>query len=298
MYFTVIVLALTTLTPCYLYGMCEKSYIISIMASYFRSVPYKPNQNIPYKLSRSKLELFMQCKRCFWLDVRLKISRPSSPPFNINKAIDELFKKEFDYYRNLKEPHPLMTEAGIDAVPYKHKDLNKWRTALGNNVGISIIHKPTNLYIYGAIDDVWQSPDGQLIIVDYKATAKEQPVRALGPKGNWQDMYRRQMEIYQWLFKQNNFDVSKTGYFVYATGSWAHDKFDNVVNFETHIFGYSGDISWVEPTIYDMKQVMDSDEIPEVGRQVMDQNKPCEFCDYAKQRTEITLKALKKLTKN
>ena len=58
-----------------------------------RSQPYRPGQKAPFKVSRSKIELFMQCPRCFWLDTRLKIKRPDGPPFNINKAIDELFKK-------------------------------------------------------------------------------------------------------------------------------------------------------------------------------------------------------------
>jgi len=268
------------------------------MTSFYRSEPYKPNQKAPFRLSRSKIELFMQCQRCFWLDVRLKITRPSSPPFNINKAIDELFKKEFDIYRSKGKPHPLMAEKGKKAVPFQHPHLDKWRRALGNDAGIDTVHKTSNLHIYGAIDDVWVDDDGKLMVVDYKATAKAEPVKSLGPKGNWQDMYRRQMEIYQWLFKQNGFKVNKTGYFVYATGSWANDRFDNVVNFETHIFGHRGDDSWVEPTILKMKQVMDDDTLPAVGKQVMDQTKPCEFCNYAKQRTEITLKALKKLTNN
>ncbi|HEY5442248.1 MAG TPA: hypothetical protein VIJ68_01780, partial [Candidatus Saccharimonadales bacterium] len=58
-----------------------------------RSPAYRPGQTQAFKISRSKIELFMQCPRCFWLDARLKIGRPSSPPFNINKTIDELFKK-------------------------------------------------------------------------------------------------------------------------------------------------------------------------------------------------------------
>ena len=267
------------------------------MAGGFRSEAYKPKQNTPYKLSRSKIELFMQCQRCFWLDTRLKISRPSSPPFNINKAIDELFKKEFDFYRKKQQPHPLMIKAKVDAVPYKHKSLDKWRRALGSNAGIDTLHKDTNLHIYGAVDDVWVDKNGQLIVVDYKATAKAEPVKSLGAEGTWHDMYRRQMEIYQWLFKQNNFEVNDTGYFVYATGSWAHDKFDNVVNFETHIFGHKGNTDWVEPIIFKIKKVLDSDKIPPVGKQVMDKTKPCEYCDYAKQRTEIALKALKQLTR-
>ena len=71
-----------------------------------RSKPYQVGQTQPFKVSRSKIELFMQCPRCFWLDVRLKITRPSSPPFNINKAIDELLKREFDSFREAGKPHP------------------------------------------------------------------------------------------------------------------------------------------------------------------------------------------------
>jgi len=69
----------------------------------------------------------MQCPRCFWLDVRLKITRPSSPPFNINKAIDELFKKEFDTYRQSKKPHPIMQEFNVAAIPFAHDKLGDWR---------------------------------------------------------------------------------------------------------------------------------------------------------------------------
>src|SRR5579884_2825443 len=113
-----------------------------------RSLPYIPGQSQPYKISRSKIELFMQCPRCFWLDARLKITRPSSPPFNINKAIDELFKKEFDYYRLKGEPHPIMSDNQIKAVPYTHQDLDKWRA---NFTGVAKLHNPTNFYVFGAV---------------------------------------------------------------------------------------------------------------------------------------------------
>lgn len=261
--------------------------------SRFRSKPYEPGQRTAFRISRSKIELFMQCPRCFWLDVRYKISRPSGPPFNINKAIDELFKKEFDYFRAKGEPHPLMTEAGINAVPFRHKNMDKWRQALGKDAGVDVIHESTNLHVFGAVDDVWVDDNGNLIVVDYKATAKAEPVKSLGAEGTWHDTYRRQMEIYQWLLRQNDFNVSDTGYFVYATGSWDHDKFDNVVNFETHVFPHKGKSDWVDGVIKKMKKTMDSETMPPVGKNIMNPAKPCEFCDYAKSRTEFTLKHLK-----
>jgi len=252
-----------------------------------RSRPYESGQVEAYKVSRSKIELYMQCPRCFWLDVRHKITRPGSPPFNINKAIDELFKKEFDLYRGKKEPHPLMKQFGVDAVPFAHKNLETWRH---NFTGVSTLHVPTNLHVFGAVDDVWVNPAGKLIVVDYKATAKAQPVKALGEEGTWHDMYRRQMEVYQWLLRQNGFTVSDTGYFVYATGNPGKDVFDGVVEFETHVFPYHGSSDWVEQTLLDMKAAMDSEEMPPVGTAAM--GGPCEHCTYARARTELTLRAL------
>lgn len=230
----------------------------------------------------------MQCPRCFWLDVRLKITRPSSPPFNINKAIDELFKKEFDAYRAKGEPHPLMLDNQIKAIPYQHNDLDTWRY---NFTGVTALHEPTNLHIFGAVDDVWINDEDELIVVDYKATAKNKPVTELGPEGGWQDMYRRQMEVYQWLLRQNGFKVSDTGYFVYATGRQDLDGFNNRVEFVTHVFPHRGSSDWVEQTIVAMKQCMESDKMPQIGTAAM--GGPCEFCTYARARTELTLQAIR-----
>lgn len=252
---------------------------------YQRSTPYQPGQSTQFKVSRSKIELFMQCPRCFWLDTRLKITRPSSPPFNINKTIDELFKKEFDKYRNDKKPHPLMVEFSIDAIPFSHDDLDTWRETF---VGITTLHEPTNLHVFGGIDDVWVNPEGELIVVDYKATSKDKEVSI---DSDWQISYKRQLEVYQWLLKQNGFKVSDTGYFVYANGRLDVDSFNDRVEFRTKVIPYKGNTDWVEPTLIKMKQCMEND-MPAVGTAAM--GGPCEFCEYAKARTKLTLEAVHK----
>ena len=68
---------------------------------------YDPSDDKPYKLSRSKVDNFISCKRCFYIDRRLGVSEPPGFPFNINSAVDELLKKEFDLYRK-KENHILI----------------------------------------------------------------------------------------------------------------------------------------------------------------------------------------------
>jgi CRISPR/Cas system-associated exonuclease Cas4 (RecB family) len=251
-----------------------------------RSAPYKPGQTTPFKVSRSKIELFMQCPRCFWLDTRLKIKRPSGPPFNINKTIDELYKKEFDAHRAAGTPHPIMADNQVKAVPFRHADLDTWRY---NFTGVTTVHGPTNLHVFGAIDDVWVDPEGELIVVDYKATSKNKEVSIDSP---WQVSYKRQLEVYQWLLRQNGFKVSDTGYFVYTNARVDVEGFADKLEFTTKLIPYAGNDMWVEPTLVKMKECMENDDMPPVGDAAM--GGPCDFCEYAKARTKLTVDHLKK----
>ncbi len=135
---------------------------------------FDPAGEKPYQVSRSGIDRFLECPRCFYLEKRLGIARPDAPGYPINSAIDELLKREFDAYRAKGKAHPLLKQYGIDAVPYAHEKLDAWRDSLRR--GIQYYHKPSGLIIRGGIDDVWITPKGILHIVDYKAT----PKRAVG----------------------------------------------------------------------------------------------------------------------
>ncbi|HSW85103.1 MAG TPA: PD-(D/E)XK nuclease family protein [Candidatus Saccharimonadales bacterium] len=249
-----------------------------------RAQPYQPGQTEIYKISRSKIELFKQCPRCFWLDARLRIKRPDGPPFQINKAIDELFKKEFDRHRAAGTPHPIMLDNQIKAVPFQHANMDVWRA---NFTGVSTLHEPTNLHIFGAVDDIWVNDLGELMVVDYKATAKASEVTL---DAEWQDSYKRQMEVYQWLLRQNNFKVSDTGYFVYTNGRLDLDGFNDRIEFRTKLIPYTGNDAWIEPTLLAIKNCLESEAMPPIGTAAM--GGPCDFCSYARARTELTLKEL------
>lgn len=227
----------------------------------------------------------MQCPRCFWLDARLKIKRPSSPPFRINTAIDELLKKEFDIHRAAQTKHPLSEAYGLDLVPFKHAKMDEWRDAMRR--GIQYLHPKTNLNITGGVDDVWVDPDTkELVIADYKATSKNSEVSI---DADWQIAYKRQIEVYQWLFRANGFKVSDTSYFVYCNGKQDSPSFDGKLEFDIKLIPYKGDDKWVEPAITKLKECLEGD-MPAVGAAAM--GGECEHCAYARSRTELTLKAL------
>ncbi len=237
---------------------------------------YNPNRSSDWnyggkkwRLSRSKIDLFIECPRCFYLNNKLGTARPRGPAFTINIAVDTLFKKEFDIYRAKKESHPLMTQNSIKAIPYEHKDMDIWRE---NFKGLQFTHKPTGFIVSGAVDDIWQNERGELIVVDYKSTSKKGRIESLSDS-SWEDQYKRQIGVYQWLLLQNNFPVSKTGYFVYANARAEEDVFDGKLKFEITVVPCDGQTEWIEPTLEKIKKCLESNNIPISGNN-------CEFCSY------------------
>lgn len=233
---------------------------------------FDPNLKQPFTVSRSGIDLFVQCQRCFYIDKRLGTARPPGFPFSLNAAVDALLKKEFDAHRAKGSAHPLMKKYGIDAVPFAHTELDAWRDSLRR--GIQYLHVPTNLLIRGGIDDVWVNTNGELHIVDYKATSKKAEVTL---DAAWQDGYKRQIEIYQWLFRKNGFKVSDVGYFVYCNGNADKEAFDAKLEFDIKVISYGGNDEWVEETIKNLHKCLMSDTLPE-------KSVDCDYCAYFEAR--------------
>jgi hypothetical protein len=226
-----------------------------------------PNEVKAFKLSRSKIQDFLECPRCFYLDRRCGTGQPGSLPFTLNTAVDALLKKEFDSYRVNGIPHPLMIKHGIDAIPFTHPDLDAWRQ---NFKGVQYMYEPTNFIITGAIDDLWINPVGELIVVDYKATST---TKEISLDEEYHQSYKNQMEIYQWLLRRRGFRVSNIGYFVYCNGDDSKDRFEQKLEFSISVLPYVGDDSWIEPILLKIRQCLESDEFPKVSMS-------CDFCNY------------------
>lgn len=229
----------------------------------------------PFRLSRSKIDDFKKCQRCFYMDVKLGVAQPPGYPFSLNNAVDKLLKKEFDIYRAKGTRHPLMAHYRVDAVPFQHPRIDDWRNA--RQAGITHYHEATNFLITGGIDDVWVNPQGELIIVDYKATAKDGEVNI---NAEWQDGYKRQMEVYQWLFRKSGFTVSNVGYFVYCNGNTDKAAFDAKLEFDIKLIPYEGNDRWVEDAVKDAYYCLNGKTLPPA-------NRDCDFCNYRWSAREV-----------
>jgi hypothetical protein len=239
-----------------------------------KKILFEKNASEPFKISRSKLDMFLNCPRCFYIDRKLGISGPPQFPFTLNNAVDSLMKKEFDIYRVSKQPHPIMKNAGLDAVPLQSDLINDWQNYRS---GLQYHMKDINIIVYGAPDDVWINPNGELIVADYKATSSDKEITL---DDAWKISYKRQIEVYQWLLKQNGYKVCKTAYFVYTNALKSSDKFDNQLTFKTKLLSHDGDTSWVEGIVRDAYNCLCQDHAPAV-------NEKCKLCEYISKVKDI-----------
>ena len=172
-----------------------------------------------FPLSRSKLEAFHSCPRCFWIDRVAGVGRPGFPAFTLNSQVDTLLKREFDQHRAAGTPHPYMAQHGLGhMVPLNHYMIDEWRA---NFKGVRT--QKHGLELFGAVDDIWKAGEGESEewhVVDYKSTATNAELTAgLFLEDIYKGAFVRQMAIYQWLLSELGHPVSTRGFFVYENGN-------------------------------------------------------------------------------
>ena len=238
---------------------------------------YKYESGKTFRLSRSGIDSFIKCKRCFYLNKVGNIKDIGMPGFSLNSAHDELMKKELDIYREKAEAHPYMDSLERNLIPFKHENMEDWRN---NRKGITYHHEKTDLVITGSVDDVWIDIDtDELIVVEYKSTSTQSEID-LNDGTPWKEQYKRQIDIYQWLFKMNGFKVADDSVFLYSNGIKTLDRFNDVMEFETHVLEYRGSTEWVEDKIFEIKKVLDTQSIPQT-------TDDCDTCSYVESVNEL-----------
>lgn len=249
---------------------------------------FDPNNPNPYELSRSRIETFLKCKACFWLEQIQNVKPPQIPSFTLNTTTDILLKRESDAFRG-KSPLPLWEKEGLGhMIPFAHEDLDKWTNSLHyglNDSYFNTIHIETNIKLGGGIDDVFlNTKTNQIHIVDYKSQAQgtrnpdKYEVKPSSINEPWKIGYKRQMDIYVWIARQKGFDVSNTSYFVYVDAQHkdVEEMFDKQdpsiawMKFNAAIIPYEADPEWVEPTLKEIKdfllnQSLTPDHTPQNG---------------------------------
>ena len=232
-------------------------------------------------VSRTAWESFIRCKRCFYLERKLKIRPIGMPGYPINSRVDALLKAEFDIYRKKQEPHPIFKKNKLNFVPYK-MDEQKLKDFRNNFKGVRAKSTKTSFTIYGSIDDIWLNKDTEeVVILDYKATSTKENINYVTSSKSYHKSYLRQLDFYAYLLKLNNFKVFKTGYWILCNARNENQKtFGDKLNFKIDLISYDVKTDYIEDTLVELEKCYNSDKMPVL-------NPLCDTCRWQKETSKL-----------
>jgi len=236
----------------------------------------KGDKKNPFSISRTAVDEFLSCKRCFYLGRVMGLRDFKTLPLTLASTNDRQVKDEFNKFRDEEKPHPVMIENNLNAIPYKDESIKSWTGG-----GIKFVNEELNFKLTGKLDDVWvikNSKPAELIIVDYKTQAKSGKVDKLKyfvdpfHKG-----YKFQLEFYRYLFIKKGLRVFPKGYLLVYNAIQERKEFGKEMKFERVLidFKFEKKTEYFDKIIKEMKKIMDNDEIP-------DSEPSCLNCAYIK----------------
>ncbi|SVD31871.1 uncharacterized protein METZ01_LOCUS384725, partial [marine metagenome] len=91
---------------------------------------FDPQHPAPYELSRSRVENYIKCRACFWLEQIHRVKPPDFPSFTINTTTDILLKRDADAVRG-KGTLPIWEARGLGhMIPFEHAHLDNWTNSM------------------------------------------------------------------------------------------------------------------------------------------------------------------------
>ena len=151
------------------------------------------------KLSPSKLNLFLECPLCFWLEVKEEIKRPSGPFPSLPSGMDLALKKYYDKFRGKLPPELVGKVNGkllsdIELI----KKFRDWR---------KFSFEEEDAMMYGAMDDCLVDKE-YFITLDFKT-------RGFDLKEDSTSYYQNQLDCYALMLEKNGYKQPGYAYLVY-----------------------------------------------------------------------------------
>lgn len=232
----------------------------------FKKNLYVKNNLSPFKISRTKIDLFFDCKRCFYLDQRLGIKRPHGTPLIINNLIVKKFKTNIQKLRETKSVVPSSDNLLLNGfIPYLNENLSKWTDPFK---GISTQDKESNLKIFASLDDIWTNNNKCFPVIIKSIARNEEDIE----ENIWHG-YTRQLSLLSFLLEKNKLEIGGFGIIVMINAS-DNTTYNDSLSLNFFLFKRDIDISWISQTFMNIKELLDSEKPPLISRR-------CKFCNYS-----------------
>ena len=213
-----------------------------------------------YKLSPSRMNLFFECERCFWLRVNDKVKRPSGPFPSLPSGVDKKVKKHFDRFRKRDGSPPELEERDLELFQDQEflEKARSWRTEPKWQ------DPETGALLRGGVDDLLV--DGEdIVVLDYKT-------RGYPPKGEngAPGYYERQVNLYNLILRENGYETADYGLILYFYPDKVNEEGDFV--FHTELREVEVNMEKAREMVRDAVETLDGSIPPH--------DKNCDFCDW------------------
>jgi len=210
-------------------------------------------------LSPHTLNVFRECPRCFYQEVKWKVKRPRGPFPSLPNGIDAVLKTYFNIYRQSGELPPFLRS---EINGHLMKDLKEtyWHQMDATTV------------LFGKLDDCIVLPDGRHAPFDHKTKAT--------PPDDIHPAYVFQMATYRFLLEGNRYPVADHAYLVYYCPVSHRDDtvtdIKDVIRFQYKILRAEHlDGEQVRQVVHDAVSCLKEDDLPASGVS-------CEYCAWMK----------------
>ena len=220
-----------------------------------------------YRLSPSSLALYTECPHCFWLQMVKRVKRPDTPFPSLPSGVDKLLKEHFDRYRKMGKLPPELERHHITAKLFKDKVLlDEWRNYPGGK-GLQWEDRKSGVVLRGYVDEILQT-SGKLIVLDFKT-------RGFPIKEDTAQYYQDQMDLYNFLLRNNGYDTEDFAYLLFFHPS--NVDMDGDFVFETELQEIKVNVDHARRLFLDAIKVLSEKTPP-------DSSKECGFCRWAGER--------------
>lgn len=205
------------------------------------------------------MNLFMECKRCFWLRVNEKVKRPSGPFPSLPSGVDNAVKQHFDSFRLNGGKPPELEGKDLKLYPDRGflEKARDWRskprmkTEKGN-------------ILRGGVDDLLLDDD-KIVVLDYK-TRGYPPKEETGAPS----YYERQINLYNLILRENGYETADYGLILY----FYPDEFTEDGEFIFHT-----EFRRVEVNLEKARELFDS-AIETLEGKMPEHSENCDYCDW------------------
>ncbi len=167
------------------------------------------------RLSKSSIDKFINCPRCFWFQQRFKLGQPDMISSKVWKGVERLTIAHYESHRRAATtPENLVGQVPAGAIPIQldsdgMKSMRYW--------GKGMPFQVDGITVTTALDDMLQIPDGsqpkgsRYAVIDYKSKSK------LTDEESTAQMYQTQADVFDLAANINGYPTDGTVYFDYCS---------------------------------------------------------------------------------